>query len=406
MKRYFKVVLGITLASFLFSSCSVDYNRVEKDLKELGKAVGDKLEEEFGTPTTSEAEVTSNDTAESEIITSEEVTSEISQEETSESIESATELLEPEITVTESEEETKAEEIESEEETEETLAENEAVITTDEVSATESVSDEEPVEESTGKENEGEELISLPEITRTAEITSEESETVELPEVDVVSRVDFSEFTEAEFTTEVMIENEAFIEKCEADEQVYAEFSGNRSMISIEEAPNVAKAINLFIDGFYQEVAGRYARIQSDIEAQLALSPQDYADFTSLVISNQLTTNGRIISVNMEYKVEVNDEVTDFCREVYSFDLLTGQIINLGSISDNPEELAEALLDKFDEADGVTDFEIMFVEPTTDYVPVKLIGISSDGEDVSVLADLNEFNDLLNRFGRLVCLVV
>lgn len=336
------VFLLAAITTLALSSCDVDVDRVQKDIKDLGQAVADKIDNE----TTATVAETSEIAETSETTESTEVTE-------------TTEVTEPEVT-----------------ETSETTA----------------------VEEP----EETEDVTEVPEITE--EITPEI--TPEVTPEPAVERVDFSSLIDVELTTNVIIKNEAFREVFEVEEETqYAEFSGNRSFIEIESAPNVANAVNLIVDGFYQEASGDYSRIVLEKQAELALDANAEIVFTSASVVNDMTTNGRIISVRMSYSVEEDEEIIEYREEIYSFDLLTGQLITINMLTDDPDGLKEIMLKSFDEELDVVEVIPVFVATTEDYTPIRLIGITSEGERVTTMLDITDLGDQFNRFGRTICLI-
>lgn len=350
MRRKLQLTAFIITVALAVSSCQVDLKRVGDDVKDLGKAVAEKIEE-----------------GDKIVIV----------EETEKVEETATE-------------DTKAVETTTVETTEETTAEE---TTAEETEIIETAAEETTASETKTNEN-------------SAKVTEKPEET-EKPTVTPVERVDFSELTSIELTYDVNIENEAFREvyATEEDETEYAQFEGNRSLVTIKDSPNVENAINLMVDGFYQEAAGKYANVVANAKAQLELDPEGFDEFTAVYVSNDITTNGRILTARMIYSVETNEEVTEKVEEIYSFDVLTGKIITLDDISNNSDELYDALLAEFKEEDEIDSFTTVFITPTDDYIPLRLVAENKDGEEVVIMVDLVQYADYLNRFGKTVCLI-
>lgn len=351
-------LLALTTALSL-TSCNIDVDRVQKDIKDLGQAVADKIDEEITTPETTPMD-------------------------TSEAVAEETEFTEaPEETTIATTEETTA------------VTETTVLVIEEEVDETEPVTEADEEEEDT-----------TPVAIESPEPTEEPEATPEVTQEPAVERVDFSELIELELTTDVVVENEAFREVFEVNEDIqYAEFEGNRSMVVIEAAPNVANSINLMVDGFYQESAGNYGRIVLDKQAELALDENAEIAFTSVLVVNNMTTNGRVITVRMSYSVEEDDEIIEYKEEIYSFDLLTGQLITIDMITDDVETLNEVMLGAFDEELEIVKVTPVFVATTTDYVPLRLVGETADGEQVTTMLDITELGNLMNRFGRTICLI-
>ncbi len=358
MRRKLQLAAFIITVSLAVSSCQVDLKRVGDDVKNLGKAVADKIEDVDKSSSTPETE-------KSEETSAEETTAE------------ETVATEPSVTETETKE-TEVAEITETTETTETTNEN----------AVESVIQETKATENSVRETE------LPEET-------------EIPTVTPIERVDFSDLTSIELTREINVENEAFREVyiSEEDEIEYAQFEGNRSLVTIKDSPNVECAINLMADGFYQEAAGKYANVVANAKAQLELNPEGFEEFTAVYVSNDITTNGRILTVRMIYTVETDGNVTEKVEETYSFDVLTGKIIILDDIAVNSDELYEALLAEFKEDDEIDTFTPIFITPTDDYIPLRLVAVNKDGEETVIMVDLVQYSEYLNRFGKNVCLI-
>lgn len=348
-----KKIAAIMLAIFTtvsMSSCTVDVDRMQKDINELRDAVA-TLSDSVPSETTTITETEPQEIESVEVIETEEVPSK--------------------------------EDIAPEEIIETIIDEPEEIEITDEI-----------------EEN-------LPEDSEVEEITEELPEEVEAEPTPVVTveRVDFSEFGDLELTTDVVVENEAFREVFSTEDESleFAEFSGNRSMVTIDVAPNVATAINLMVDGFYQEALGNYSRVVASKQAELALDPEAELPVTSVSVLNEMTTNGRIITVKMDLTIEEDDETISFVEEVYSFDLLTGQMITLDMMTEDVDALKEVFMSEFEEE--IVEIIPVFVTPTTDYIPLRIIGITEDGERIVKMIDMSNLGDYMNRFGRLISLI-
>ncbi len=273
-------------------------------------------------------------------------------------------------------------------------------------------------------------------------------------------RVDLSELTEDQISDEITVEEETFAERYVFEGEVTgADFSGVRLLISNEQAPNVQTAINAVLNGFYEEAAGVYSRCINDAIAEVSIEygtpveGNNDADVTQIaetgetteatettditettetaettetteitvsdvnitgfdpyhvIVGYEYSTNGRVLSVIMTCQVLRGDEIIDEDTEYLSMDLYTGQYINMSVLSDDPDALEEALIEKISETAG-EDFDpesveslfIMVEEAGSASNYARIIAVTEDGAKNAVV-DLGEYSDYFNRYGRIV----
>jgi len=157
-------------------------------------------------------------------------------------------------------------------------------------------------------------------------------------------RVDFSDYTEIDLTDAFKVTVEEFGEKTYSDDnkELLATFEGNRLVVTEASNKTVMDSINLIVDGFYTEAEGAYARAVANAKAEYNLS--GVVELPSAVnVDFSYTTNGRILSVLMSYEVSGAAANAGKVIDFASFDMLSGQYINLTSVSVDPAGLEEAL---------------------------------------------------------------
>ena len=235
-------------------------------------------------------------------------------------------------------------------------------------------------------------------------------------------RVEFSELTEECIGTDFVVMTEEFAESYNTgNEELLATFSGERMVISDNSSEAVQTAINMILDGFYQEAAGLYTRCCSDAEAAYILAgiPESPA---SVTVNFDYSDNGRILSVIMSYTVidiEGEEAVT---TEYASFDMLTGQYVTTAAIADDVTELEDLLKEKLAgdvsslpdqvgeteeekearedlEADDITDIFIAAQESGAGTATVTVYG-TADGKVYNTAVNLNDYALYLNRYGK------
>ena len=224
-------------------------------------------------------------------------------------------------------------------------------------------------------------------------------------------RVDFSELTEDQISDTITVESEDFEESyVDENDITYATFSGNRLLVSEESAPNIQTAVNLILDGFYNEAEGVYNRYISEAQADYALIGEETEEVFEpydVTVTYEYGFNGRILSVRMEYAVVNGEEVVTDNVEYVNFDMYTGQYIDTSTVvADRAEfdriageSLAFSTDDEEDTADSFSDI-IIFVQDSGNGVYV--VGRDAEGNYVRALVDIQNFSGVFNRYGRIV----
>ena len=261
--------------------------------------------------------------------------------------------------------------------------------------------------EETAEETEAEpEPTPVPEPTATPTPTPSPTPTPE-PEPE---RVDFSELTEDELADGVIIEEESFEESYVNEEDItLVTFSGNRIVISEEDAVNIQTSVNLILDGFYQEAEGVYNRYTSEALAEYAMPMEEETEYVPYAVTCDYDYgyNGRVLSIVMSYSVVRDDQTVAEHTEYSSFDMYTGQYITTASVVEDQELfrttcgniLAFATENEEDNADSFANIFI-FVEGSGN--GVYIIGTAADGSTVRALADIENIAPALNRYGQLL----
>lgn len=229
-------------------------------------------------------------------------------------------------------------------------------------------------------------------------------------EIPSPERVDLSELQQIDID-EYIINVETFEESYVTEEGiVLATLSGTNMLVECDDNTNVQKAINSILDGFYQETYGIYGRMISENNAEYAIYDED-ADIIpyDVTISYAYSNNGRVLSVIMRNEVLQGEEVVSSNCEYVSFDLITGQFITLAVVADDYYGLNKALADKLvayteDEdisASDVTNIAIIAQMPGAESATADIYG-TINGETVHTAVDLNDYNDLMNRYGKTI----
>ena len=220
-------------------------------------------------------------------------------------------------------------------------------------------------------------------------------------------RVDFSELTEEVITDEITINDEAFSESyVNEDEVLYATFTGDRMLVAIDDSRQ-EYAINRILDGFYQEALGRYQSVIAEADATYALE-QEIAYPCTVEVSYSYVENGKILSVVMSCKVYDEAEVYEDIFEVATFDLCSGQYINMNSITDDKDAILDVLLASLGEenevtAEDVIDFWILAPQEGVEALISEVYILTEDGV-IRCVVDVNNVSEYLNRYGRILYL--
>lgn len=291
-----------------------------------------------------------------------------------------------------------------------------------------------------------------PEDTTSSEVTTELTTTTAETEETTVStpvptgtatpsptplpqRVDYSSYTDIDLSDTFTVSSEAFSESSYADgtDILLAKFEGSRFVVTKAANETVMNAINLIVNGFYQEAAGAYTRAYAKAKAEYDLKGAIENPY-NILCDFQYTINGRALSVLMVYEVSGAEKSTviDFA----SFDMISGQYITFNSLCKDPAGLENALraglanslkiqpkpAAETTETDGeivtattettvaaktpeAKDFEAIYLAPgpaTTEPANnnfATLYGVI-DGKVYSAVIDMNAYKDFLNRYGQ------
>ncbi|MBR4404077.1 MAG: hypothetical protein IKT10_03095 [Clostridiales bacterium] len=248
-------------------------------------------------------------------------------------------------------------------------------------------------------------------------------------------RVDYSSYTDIDLSDTFTVSSEAFSESSYADgtDILLAKFEGSRFVVTKAANETVMNAINLIVNGFYQEAAGAYTRAYAKAKAEYDLKGAIENPY-NILCDFQYTINGRALSVLMVYEVSGAEKSTviDFA----SFDMISGQYITFNSLCKDPAGLENALRAGLanslkiqpkpsagtTETDGeivtvttettvaaktpeAKDFEAIYLAPgpaTTEPANnnfATLYGVI-DGKVYSAVIDMNAYKDFLNRYGQ------
>ena len=231
-------------------------------------------------------------------------------------------------------------------------------------------------------------------------------------------RVDFSELTTDSISEAVEVQREDFAESYHADgeETELVTFTGNRMVVSIPGAENVQTAINLSLDGFYNEAEGLYSRYCSEADAAYGLDQEMYlAAPYSINMNYAYSYNERLLSVVMDYEVvqggEDNITIVDRKEEIATYDILTGQYINNAMIAKDRTALEAALANAVAFA-ATNEDNIYTAAQVTE--PVIVVHSQSNGMTFAEAygyingrlyhspVDMANYADYLNTYGKIV----
>lgn len=249
-------------------------------------------------------------------------------------------------------------------------------------------------------------------------------------------RVDFSELTEDQLTDDITLYTEAFEEHYAiAEDTRIADFSGNRLLLKSEKEIVSVTALNLYLDGFYCEAEGLYFRYRNEALAETGILtgmipgeiideeaddeelPEDIdteefeiddEDIYHVVINYEYHVTNRLFTVNMSYEVTKGEEVITSSEEILIVDIYTGQTVTNDMLFKNTDEfmsfvneqiLEESEVKKAKESD-IHDVTMIFDSDSKDtYV---IVSAYVKDEEVNLEINIEDFEDLLTRFGRLV----
>ncbi len=180
-------------------------------------------------------------------------------------------------------------------------------------------------------------------------------------------RVDFSDYTEIDLTDNFKVTTEEFSESAHSDDDKtqFATFSGTRLVVTEASNETVRDAINLVVDGFYQEALGNYQRVVAQTKTEF-LTNGVIEKEGAVSVNFEYVTNGRALSVLMIYTVNTgaeNSRTVDFA----TFDMLTGHYVTLGSVVSDTAGLEKACRSAL--ADAVKAATLQAAQPTVTPTP-------------------------------------
>lgn len=180
-------------------------------------------------------------------------------------------------------------------------------------------------------------------------------------------RVDFSEYTEIDLTDSFKVTTEEFAESAHSDDDKtqFATFTGTRLVVTEASNETARDAINLVVDGFYQEALGNYQRVVAQTKTEF-LTNGVIEKEGAVAVNFEYVTNGRTLSVLMIYTVNTGNEnsrTVDFA----TFDMLTGHYVTLGSVVSDTAGLEKACRTAL--ADAVKAAALAAVQPTVTPTP-------------------------------------
>ena len=371
-KRSGKVVAIVVASAMLISvitACSIDYAGLSEGLNDLGLAIESAYNQTPASPA-------------SETTTEEETTITTETEESKETTESSTETTETTETTSET---TEDETTETTSDTSETTA-----YGTDETTET-TEEDPTPAPSSTPTPT----PTSTPTPTPTPHPSNE--------------RVDFSYLTCSKLNDGFSIDSEEFSESVDSDDdKAMAVFSGKRMLVSKAASDNIAEAINLILDGFYQEAAGLYTRYSGEAKAAYGISGVVDTVY-NVEVNFDYSYNNRILSVIMSYKATAGKTVVASKEEFASFDMLTGQYLTLAAVAENWSGLQNALKVKLAKnmpvkvknPAAIGGIYVTAQQPGAQTATIEIYGIF-EGKRYHTTGDMNEFAKYLNRYGKII----
>ena len=223
-------------------------------------------------------------------------------------------------------------------------------------------------------------------------------------------RVDFSYLTNSKLNDGFEIDSEEFSESVDSeDNKVLATFTGKRMLVSKAYSDNIAEAINLILDGFYQEAAGIYTRYSGEAKAAYGISGVVDTVY-NIEVNFDYSYNNRILSVIMTYKATGGKTVIASKEEFASFDMLTGQYLTLASVADNWPGLQNALKAKLAKnmpvevkkpSTMITGVYVTAQQPGAQTATIEIYGMFN-GKRYHTTGDMNEFAKHLNRYGKII----
>ena len=365
--RMLAVVIATAMLIALITACSIDYAGLSEGLNDLGLAIESAYNPTPATPASEET-------------TSEETTTTSETDETKETTDSTSETTSDETEPSESGETSETSETAGKWGTKETSETTETTETT----VTEPSSTPTPTPTST------------PTPTPTPHPTDE--------------RVDFSYLMKNTLNEGFEIDSEEFSESVDSEDgKALAVFKGKRMLVSKAASENIAEAINLILDGFYQEAAGLYTRYSGEAKAAYGISGV-VDTLYNIEVNFDYSYNNRILSVIMTYKATGGKTVIASKEEFASFDMLTGQYLTLASVAENWPALQNALKTKLAKnmpvevkkpSTMISGIYVTAQQPGAQTATIEIYGMFN-GKRYHTTGDMNEFAKHLNRYGKIV----
>ena len=232
----------------------------------------------------------------------------------------------------------------------------------------------------------------------------------------IPQRVDMSELTTDEISEGVEVKIEDFAESFHSDTD-YKElvtFKGNRIAVEIPESKNVQTAVNLLLNGFYNETEGLYKRYSDEAQSAYILDAENYLSAPYAVnVKYTYSYNGRVLSVVMEYSVKKGEEeaYVEHKSEIVTLDILTGQYVTPALVAKDYHLLEEVLAQALAQAvsteekaytkEDVKD-PVIVVHPMSGGTIFAEVYGRIEGELRKTPVDLANYADYLNSYGKIV----
>lgn len=216
-------------------------------------------------------------------------------------------------------------------------------------------------------ETESQETTATEETSETTEAAPTATPTATPSPTPLPERVDFSDYTEIDLTDSFKVTVEDFEESAHSDDDKaqFAQFSGKRLVVTEASNETARDAINLVVDGFYQEALGNYQRLVAKIKTEY-ITTGVVEQEGAVNVNFEYVTNGRALSVLMIYTVNGANENTrtiDFA----TFDMLTGHYVTMSSVVGDTAGLEKAC--KTALADAVKAAALQAAQPTVTPTP-------------------------------------
>ena len=188
-------------------------------------------------------------------------------------------------------------------------------------------------------------------------------------------RVDFSDYTEIDLTDNFKVTVEEFEESAHSDDDKvqFATFFGNRLVVTDAQNETARDAINIVVDGFYQEALGSYQKVVAKAKTEYMTSGVVETE-GSVFVNFEYVSNGRALSILMIYTVngsDGNSRTVDYA----TFDMLTGHYVTMSSIVSDQAGLEKACKGAL--ADAVKKAALQAAAPTATPTPTPAAGTTT-----------------------------